>query len=575
MVKKITCILLALSILLCFGSGVFAAELYTLDTGEVDVNMPDVSIMVYPSLPSGETADGFELSETEISASLGNYILSLRSAERQSESEEGMAYFWLTDVSTSVPYSEFEAFKSALKKALAEKKGTDKIIFITFGEKVSVVLNGDETLEEAEALIDGVVCNHEESRIYEALSKAMDIALSNTSLPELKHIFLFSDAYDYTQSSAVNEGEINEKLKALCIPVTTFVCSNASYSGREAFGEFSRATFGRTYSVDGWNAESKIMQELAYIKGGLRLKFKAPTNKVSSAPQTLSVTLTYGGNSYTGTRDVAVKRFKEDTEAPFIEKAEVISDDTLKVYLSENVQNADKAASYSVKSFLAGKQAILSVEYNSAELSATLHMKDKLYNGKYKVFLLSADSSTEANAPSKEGCEFVQTGNKRSFGSFLKLVWWVPLVFAAVCITAAAVVSGVKKNKEEKAVWHETEEAAPGKLIDPGKAHVVDALPVTLMVVSKRDVSRNVAAAVDSSYIIGRSKAECDLSIEDESISRQHCALIFDGIHLMISDLQSVNGTYLNGVKIGEMRILADGDRLDIGSTKIIVKFKI
>ncbi|VDB96881.1 unnamed protein product [Peniophora sp. CBMAI 1063] len=50
--------------------------------------------------------------------------------------------------------------------------------------------------------------------------------------------------------------------------------------------------------------------------------------------------------------------------------------------------------------------------------------------------------------------------------------------------------------------------------------------------------------------------------------SRKHCVLRWDGSHLTITDLQTVNGTWVNLIRLGaqEARILEDGDVIHITS---------
>ena len=53
-------------------------------------------------------------------------------------------------------------------------------------------------------------------------------------------------------------------------------------------------------------------------------------------------------------------------------------------------------------------------------------------------------------------------------------------------------------------------------------------------------------------------------------ISRQHARVLRDGPGVYIEDLESVNGTFLNGDKIGGREQLRDGDKITLGSTTIL-----
>jgi len=66
-------------------------------------------------------------------------------------------------------------------------------------------------------------------------------------------------------------------------------------------------------------------------------------------------------------------------------------------------------------------------------------------------------------------------------------------------------------------------------------------------------------------FTVGRS-AEADVSINDERISRIHCAIHREGGHFVIRDLDSKNGTWVNDVQIHESP-LKFGDNIRVGHT--------
>jgi diguanylate cyclase (GGDEF)-like protein len=70
-------------------------------------------------------------------------------------------------------------------------------------------------------------------------------------------------------------------------------------------------------------------------------------------------------------------------------------------------------------------------------------------------------------------------------------------------------------------------------------------------------------------FEIGRSSKN-DLFIDQESISRHHARITFDGTDYIINDLNSTNGTFVNDDIVNEQR-LRDGDQVQIGRS--ILKF--
>ncbi len=70
--------------------------------------------------------------------------------------------------------------------------------------------------------------------------------------------------------------------------------------------------------------------------------------------------------------------------------------------------------------------------------------------------------------------------------------------------------------------------------------------------------------------VVGRG-ADADLRLADTGVSRSHAELRLDGGTVRVVDLQSTNGTLLNGRRV-RIATLSDGDRLDMGATTMIYR---
>lgn len=67
--------------------------------------------------------------------------------------------------------------------------------------------------------------------------------------------------------------------------------------------------------------------------------------------------------------------------------------------------------------------------------------------------------------------------------------------------------------------------------------------------------------------VIGRNPTT-DITLLDEGISREHALVLYDedGPGYVIEDLQSTNGTKVNGKRV-RSALLVDGDQIEIGQT--------
>jgi Protein of unknown function (DUF3662)/FHA domain len=68
--------------------------------------------------------------------------------------------------------------------------------------------------------------------------------------------------------------------------------------------------------------------------------------------------------------------------------------------------------------------------------------------------------------------------------------------------------------------------------------------------------------------VLGRSK-ECDLQVPDANVSRRHAELRQEGSSWWLVDLDSTNGTELNGKRVQRSR-LSDGDTITVGGTDLV-----
>ncbi|MGE0870470.1 MAG: diguanylate cyclase [Kofleriaceae bacterium] len=69
--------------------------------------------------------------------------------------------------------------------------------------------------------------------------------------------------------------------------------------------------------------------------------------------------------------------------------------------------------------------------------------------------------------------------------------------------------------------------------------------------------------------LIGRA-TECTIRITDDGVSRKHAAIWSDGDTMWLADLESRNGTYLNGQRVTAATVLRDGDKIQVGRTTIL-----
>ena len=90
------------------------------------------------------------------------------------------------------------------------------------------------------------------------------------------------------------------------------------------------------------------------------------------------------------------------------------------------------------------------------------------------------------------------------------------------------------------------------------------------LVLFKKDGSHNSFSVPSSITVIGR-RHDCDLCIPLMDVSRRHCELGLNKEALKLRDLDSRNGTFLNGKRVDEATVHA-GDYITIGPLLFLVQ---
>jgi hypothetical protein len=102
-------------------------------------------------------------------------------------------------------------------------------------------------------------------------------------------------------------------------------------------------------------------------------------------------------------------------------------------------------------------------------------------------------------------------------------------------------------------------EGAPGALVPKAIR--------SLLVIAGHDIGKEFSLE-EGTYVIGRDPG-ADIFLNDITVTRRHATLTVTPFRVDITDLGSLNGTYVNGTPI-ESAQLRDGDEIQIGKFKLM-----
>lgn len=567
---------------------------------QVYINMPDVT--AYYRSPNG---DG------NLEAYLGGEKLSIMENMGFSETGEAVEYYVLLDISASIRSSRFEDIKASLQQFNNELRENDQLILLTFGDAVQNVLAGGESKEQAAELISQLQNRDQNTVLFEAIDQVADqIVQAGDTSEKRRIVIVISDGKDCADDTRSVES-VQTKLIARGIPLYTVAVENnegdseteiSNYRGK--FAALARNTGGipcvaqeNGTVLDGLNSVKNA------VMNSYRVKLKASSNKVTHENEDFVLKFLSAGNM-SDTCSVLVSRNQSDTTAPQITSIVSEEENVIKITFSEPVENADTVSNYSVKKDAKSIPVNQVRKGDDGENAVLLIFSQELYEADYSIKVSNVtDASNEANplenpehtlrttwqepteAPTEPPIETEpptepesETEEEESVGELI-LKWWPIVLTVVVVILIIIIIVIVRKIKKKKGVL-----IIDDHIVDPGqvdiKQHVgfaqSDNLPkknIVLWISNGVDEPKRMEVLVNGSAIVGRS-TQCDVYCDDPMMSRQHFVLEVEGVNLFVTDLQTKNGTNVNGVEIKDRYRLNTHDEIMAGSLKFRVEWQ-
>lgn len=156
---------------------------------------------------------------------------------------------------------------------------------------------------------------------------------------------------------------------------------------------------------------------------------------------------------------------------------------------------------------------------------------------------------------------------------------WAAAALGVIAIVAAFVL--VRKRKPEGAqLPEEPAKDDPGTGIEPPQTGASTeqneagiGMPMKLTIVFGKPPGGAHELRIKKTALIGRGR-DCDVIVPDPQVSNHHCELALVHGQLVISDLNSTNATYVNGVPIQGRHKLEPLDTILVGDTELRIHFE-
>lgn len=560
------------------GMSVITAAEDTMSFSRIYVYMPDITVEVKGT----ENVD-----VSQITAKLGNKSLAVESAEEYSEDSHTAKVYVLLDISSGTSDEYFEAMLDAVDKYITSFSDNTAFEMYTFGDSVEQLLDGSESDSKVSSRIQSLSNDDNERQLYEAICSVYEAATVSESVYDREYMIVFTGAED-NQTGKTTYSEAKTIVADKSIPVYMMLTEESSSSGINKAAAFARKT-GATYKTfNSSNIDKNFKKLKKVIKNVVIVKLKASTNVAGGSKKLLELNIS--GTSVS--EYVKLINSKEDNTAPQVTS---VSGDKEKnaivIAYSEPMSGAGNILKYSVTDSEGEQIKIENVEYDSNTISAYLYAADTLYNDTYSItFSGITDASESKNALNADGSyEVAGLEEKPGFFAEHKQVFIyaaIILLIVGLLITIIIVVSVKKKKAAEtvtvddiseikKDLVRETNEILVSNVKEKTniRHHIQSpsGRKIRITVNMNNRTQQTIDTEIISSIIVGRAQ-ECDICIDDTNMSRQHFAIEDIGGRLILTDLNSSNGTYLNGIMINGKYVLENGSKISAGATDFILK---
>ena len=97
---------------------------------------------------------------------------------------------------------------------------------------------------------------------------------------------------------------------------------------------------------------------------------------------------------------------------------------------------------------------------------------------------------------------------------------------------------------------------------------------LTLILTDRANPNRHFECPLRDKVTIGRSSGNQIVLDYERSVSGTHCEIFVDGNIFMIRDLNSKNGTYVDGIRIAGVAEFSNGSRIKLGRLELMVEIR-
>lgn len=445
----------------------------------------------------------------EMSYQIGTSLCKDITSEPVTKLDVAMKTLVLVDNSFSISKESRHKIKELLLEFIAEKKDNELVRIATFEKQVSYLTDYISDYTKLKQAVQSITYQDQETYLTDVLYTVLEKDFA-TEDDIYDRIIIFSDGVD-NKAVGYTKEELYNKVTEKAIPIYTFGSStgnnNELLKNMFALSRLTQATY---HTMGELQDVSMAVQEMAVDRSIIRLKVIPPAELLDGSIKNSKLVYKQDGKEYALTIDVKMP-FKVKEEKPVVvEKVQVEPTDEV-VEAEPEKPGINKIYIIAIAGAVIGLVAI-------------------------------------------GGIGFVVLKKKKHQASFETLQGDVVLEEEEDEIEEPTEMAGDEHEEMTCRIWNEP-------------------IRKTLILTDMKQPAKSFQVPLVDSVVIGRSTKNANLVIDyDKSISAKHCEIeARQDNRIVVTDLNSSNGTYINGNRVLTETEISSGVIIKLGR----VEFKL
>lgn len=424
----------------------------------------------------------------------------------------------LIDNSLSIPQNARGRISDFLQNFINAKAGNEKIAIGVFSREITYLTGYTSDYNTLINAVEAITYQNQETYITDMLYELLSREYVTAPKDVYRRIIIIADGID-NESIGYTTDELNQLMKENTYPIYTIGCKTSKNNEElEKLFALSRLSGAGYFLLDSAEEISSIVSVLSEDKQIVKIVATPPADMMDGSRKSVKVNIQGQSVSIEMKMPQQVKQ-QEISESP--ESTEEITEETQEE----------------------------TVEESSVEETTIQENEDDLHRASALKFIV-----------------FV-------------IVFWV---IVAIAIIVFILIRHFKKKRQMEIKKTQIlmtqrelelkEALADGHAIPlSGQQH-----PIAYIILTDiHSPGRSFRVPFNRDVVIGRSKTACQIVLDyDQSVSGRHCEIYTMGSKLMIKDLQSSNGTFINGNRIFSDTELVSGNIITLGRLEMRFEFQ-